>query len=431
VPFIRAKNKSLLLKILIVGLNFHPELIGIGKYTGELATYLVGSGHQVRVITAPPYYPHWRVQPGYSGSQYRWENWQGVGVIRCPLWVPGKPSGVKRVLHLLSFALSSFPVLLGQCYWKPDLVLCIAPSFFNAPFALFAARLSGAKAWLHVQDFELDAAASLGMLPAGNLIANSAGWVERWLLRRFDRISTISNRMLERLAQKGVASEKTFLFPNWVDTRLIFPLSASQISLKKELRIPDDKIIVLYAGNMGRKQGLEIVIETARRLQTQAKIYFVLCGDGAVQSGLVRDAEGLANVQFLPLQPLEKLNQLLNIADIHILPQRADAADLVMPSKLSGMLASGRAVIATANLGTEVAEVVGQLGVVVPPQDALALTDAILELANDPDRMRSFGQKGVSWVVANWSKEKALNDFCEYMTKNIAQVSVKKFQGKK
>jgi len=410
------------MRIVLLGLNFHPEPIGIGKYTGELAAYLAGQGHQVRVITSPPYYPHWQVQPGYRGGQYRQENWQGVRVFRCPLWVPHKPSGLKRLLHLLSFAFSSFPVLLGQYSWSPDLVLCIAPSLMNAPFALFTARLCGAKAWLHIQDFELDAAANLGLLPSGHLTAKFTGWVERELLRRFDRISTISSRMLARLAQKGVPPEKTFLFPNWVDTALIFPLSVPQKVLRKELNISDGKIIVLYSGNMGRKQGLEHVIETARHLQqTQAKIQFVLCGDGAVRSDLESEAEGLPNIQFLPLQPPEKLNQLLNTADIHLLPQRADAADLVMPSKLSGMLASGKAVIATANPGTEVAEIVGRLGVVTPPGNALALADAILGLAKDPERRRSLGQKGLDWVIANGSREKVLNDYCEYMKNNIEQ----------
>jgi len=411
----------MMLRLLILGLNFHPEPTGIGKYTGELAACLARQGHQVRVITTPPYYPHWRVQAGYRSWQYHQENWQGVRVFRCPLWVPHKPSGIKRILHLLSFALSSFPVLLGQCSWRPNLILCIAPAFMNAPFALFTARLSGAKAWLHLQDFELDAAANLGLLPAGHLMAKFTGWVERGLLKRFDRISTISNRMLARLAQKGIAPEKTFLFPNWVDTGLIFPLPAHRKPLKKELRIPYDKIIVLYAGNMGHKQGLENVIETARHLQSQAKIHFVLCGDGALRSDLESRAEGLPNVQFLPLQPPEKLNGLLNIADIHLLPQRADAADLVMPSKLSGMLASGKPVIATANPGTEIAEIVGQLGVVTPPGNALALAEAIRGLANDPERRRSLGQKGLAWVIANGSKEKVLNDYFEYMKNNIEQ----------
>ena len=168
---------------------------------------------------------------------------------------------------------------------------------------------------------------------------------------------------------------------------------------------------------MGHKQGLEYVLKAARHLKKQSTIHFVLCGDGAIRKNLEKDAQDLPNVQFIPLQPLEKLNQLLNIADIHILPQRADAADLVMPSKLSGMLASGKVVITTANPGTQLAEIVGQLGVVVPPQETVILADAILDLSKNPTKMNSLGQKGRSWVVENWSKRKVLTDYFEYMKK--------------
>ena len=136
----RYKKLSLMSRILIVGLNFYPEVTGIGKYTGELAIYLDKNGHTVHMVTAPPYYPYWQVQLGYKAWKYKKEFWQGMEIIRCPLWVPGVPSGIKRLFHLFSFALSSFLILLGQLRWKPDLVVCIAPAFFCAPFALFIAR---------------------------------------------------------------------------------------------------------------------------------------------------------------------------------------------------------------------------------------------------------------------------------------------------
>ena len=110
------------MKILLYGINFSPELIGIGKYTGEMAAWLAARGHEVRVVTAPPYYPAWAVSPGYSGRAWRTERWQGVTVLRCPLWVPRKPSGLKRLLHLASFAASSLPVLLAQALWRPQVV---------------------------------------------------------------------------------------------------------------------------------------------------------------------------------------------------------------------------------------------------------------------------------------------------------------------
>ena len=399
------------MNILILGLNFYPEPIGVGKYTAEMSVYLSQGGHQVRVVTTPPYYPYWQVQPGYKGWQYRHEEWQGIRVYRAPLWVPQEPSGTKRLLHLLSFAISIIPLLLWQIFWRPDLVMCIAPAFFCTPFAWLTARLCGAKAWLHIQDFELDAATHLGMLSSEHFLTKWAARCECWLLTRFDRVSTISNRMLARLKEKGVSSDRAYLFPNWIDTNSIIPLTHSHDSLRKVLGIPDAKIVVLYSGNMGHKQGLESIIEAARGLQTHFDILFVLCGDGATREMLEKSAHGLPNIQFLGLQPLEKLNQLLNTADIHILPQRVNAADLVMPSKLLGMMASGKAIIATTGSDTELGNVVSQIGITVPPNDGLALSNAILELAGSPELRYRLGEKGREYVCRHWNADQVLAHF--------------------
>ncbi len=399
------------MRVLALGINFGSELVGIGKYTGELAAYLNGDGHEVRVVTTPPYYPYWRVQPPYRWWQYRHENKEGMDVYRCPLWVPRKPSSIKRLTHLLSFAISSFPVLLWQMQWHPDTVLCVAPAFFCAPFAWITARLCGAKAWLHIQDFELDAATNLGMLPSGNLLTRIASAGERWLLRRFDRVSTISARMVAQLVEKGVRPERAYLFPNWVDTRSIFTWSADRQAFRESLGIPDDQVVILYSGTMGHKQGLECLVEAARRLTSHRDIRFVLCGEGAARQALESACAGMPNVMLLPLQPPERLNGLLNAADIHILPQRADAADLVMPSKLLGMMASGKAIVATARADTEVGEVVNQVGLVVPPGDIDALCETIVRLAGSlVDRAR-LGEKARAYVCGNWDADLVLPRF--------------------
>ena len=399
------------MRILIVGINFFPELTGIGKYTADMAANLSDEGHQVHVVTAPPYYPYWQVQPGYKGWQYKREAWKGIQIFRAPVWVPGKPTGIKRLIHLVSFAISSIPLLLGHVSWHPDLVICIAPAFFCAPFAWLTARLSGARSWLHIQDFELDAATSLGMLPSEHFLTKWAAQGESWLLARFDCVSTISKCMMDRLGQKGVSPEQARFFPNWVDTNLIFPLSGPPHALRKTLGIPDEKIVVLYSGNMGYKQGLECVVETARQLQKYPDILFVMCGEGAARAILEKGAVDLTNVKFLCLQPLEKLNQLLNMADIHILPQRADAEDLVMPSKLLGMLASGKPIIATANPGTEIGDVISRVGVRVPPDDIDTLCEAILGLANSPCERLRLGEKGRAYACENWSRDLILTRF--------------------
>jgi len=397
------------MRLLIVGINFHPELTGIGKYTGEMAAYLAETGHEVRVVTAPPYYPWWQVQPPYHWMQYRRETWRGVEVYRSPLWVPRRVSGVKRLVHLASFALFSAPLLLWQIRWKPDVVLAVAPALSAAPLALLTARLSGAKAWLHIQDFEVDAALGLGILPSQGAVLHLLLALERRLLRAFDVVSTISRRMCNRLWEKGVAERKIMFFPNWVDTNAIFPLGAGGGNLYRQmLGLKPEDIVILYAGNMGQKQGLEVLIEAAQRLRDAPGLHFVLCGDGAVRSSLEASARGMPNVHFLPLQPVEHLNLLLNMADIHVLPQRADAADLVMPSKLTGMFASGKPVVATAHPGTEVAQVIRETGVLVPPEDASALAAALNVLAKDPQRRAALGKQGRAFACEHYAREKVL-----------------------
>ena len=400
------------MRILICGINFSPELTGIGKYTGELAEYLAQAGHEIRVVTAPPYYPQWKVLPGYSRWKYKLEREKGITIYRCPLWVPERPRGLSRIIHLTSFALSSLPPLLLQLAWKPQLVISIAPAILSAPFALSVAKLSGAKSYLHIQDFELDAASSLGLIPVSESSHSFLNKIETRLYRGFDWVTTISQAMASRLYEKGVAEEAVILFPNWVDTQAICPQDGFN-SFRSEMNILEDKLVILYSGNMGRKQGLEILVEAATRLVDEPDIIFVLCGDGAARSDIESQANGLPNIIFIPLQPVSKLNALLNLADIHVLPQRAGAADLVMPSKLAGMLASGRPVIATAQSGSELFSVLSKVGMIVPPEDAQQFVNAIRFLAADPAERTRLGMLGRKFVEANWDKVIVLSSFLE------------------
>jgi colanic acid biosynthesis glycosyl transferase WcaI len=401
------------MRFLLYGINFAPEMTGIGKYTGELAAWLARRGHVVDVVTAPPYYPEWRVWQGYSGRRYMMENPMEGGrlsVRRCPLWVPTRVSGTTRLLHLASFALSSVPALLAAARRRPSVLVVVVPTLATAPAAWVVGRLFSIPVWLHVQDFEVDAMLDMGLVRGGTWFGRLAVRMESWVMRRFDRVSTISARMLDRLSAKGVSSERAVLFPNWVDLGSVFPLRHVS-PLRPSLGLAPDQICVLYSGNMGEKQGIEILIEAAKLLLGQPHIRFVLCGTGAARARLEAASAGLPNVTWRPLQPVEKLNELLNAADIHVLPQREEAADLVMPSKLTGMLASGRATIGTAQAQTGVGKVLGQCGIRVPPGDAKALAGAIHSLADDPDRRRELGEQGRAYAAQHLGLEGILEAF--------------------
>lgn len=409
-------------KILVYSSNFAPEPTGIGKYSGEMAAWLVAQGHEVRVVAAPPYYPTWKLGKDYAWPPYRREQWKGVEVWRAPLWVPRKPGGLTRVLHLLTFALSSLPVILWQILWRPDVVMTIAPAMVCAPAGCLVARLSGAKSWLHMQDFEVDVAFQMGLLK-GRWLQNVVLRVERWLLRRFDVVSSISERMLGRLRQKGVTEERIRFFPNWVDVAHVQPL-AEPSNYRAELGVESDTKIVLFSGTLGGKQGLMVIPDAARSLVHRKDVLFVICGDGVMKPQLETASRGLANIRFLPLQPFDRLGQLLGLADIHLLPQSPEAADLVLPSKLSGMLSSGRPVIATCREGTEIAHVVSRCGLIVPPEDCVALASAIEQLADDIATRKFLGARARQYAEENLARDAVLGRVVSQMQPDFLGESI-------
>jgi colanic acid biosynthesis glycosyl transferase WcaI len=318
-------------------------------------------------------------------------------------------------LHLASFALSSFGPLLAQCFWKPDVVIIVAPAFFCAPGALLLGRLCGRRTitWLHIQDFELDAAFELGMLKGRWLRGLAEAW-ERRILRGFMRVSSISSAMVQRLEFKGVALNRIELLPNWVDLESIRPQQDScrlQNSYRQELGIASDQIVLMYSGSMNKKQGLELLVKAIELLADIPQVVWLLAGEGPTKADLVGATEGFSQVIHLALQPAERMNDWLNAADIHLLPQKAGAADLVLPSKLLGMLASGRPVVATSTPDSELAELASEAGACTAPGDSNAFADALRQMISDPERRLMAGNRARKLAEERFGKNAVLERF--------------------
>lgn len=375
------------MKILIYGINFSPELTGIGKYSGEMASWYASKGHEVRVVTAPPYYPEWRVSDGFK-NRYAQSYTDGVRVTRCPLFVPSNPSAISRILHLFSFSVSSaFPVL-GSIFWKPDIVVQVVPTLFCSIQTLLLSKLSGAKSVVHVQDYEVDAMFGLSMFNGG-FVRRCAYWIEKKLLNRFDFVSTISEGMMQRALDKGVDTNKLIFFPNWSELERFKDVSKDS-TLLKSLGVDTSKYIVLYSGNMGEKQGLENVVHVAKRMELRTDIHFLMVGQGAAKAKLERlaDSLSLTNVTFLPLQPYEKLPELLAAANCHLVIQKSGAADAVLPSKLTNILAVGGNSVITAAKGTTLGYLCSNfegIAILVEPESVSALQSGILSALAMPD----------------------------------------------
>ncbi len=400
------------MKILVYGINYSPELTGIGKYTGEMVEWMTSQGHEVRVITAPPYYPVWKVHPDYSAWKYKKE--QGSATVwRCPLYVPKQPSTLKRLIHLGSFAFSSLFPLLAQRRWKPDRIIGVVPTLFCVPGMRLLAKLSGARTLLHIQDYEVDAMLGLGM--AGKTpgkVARLAQRFEQSGLHNVDNISTISRSMMNKAVEKGVDPQRIIFFPNWSEVARFRDVEPEQLrALRASLNLPEDKKIILYSGNIGEKQGLETLIEVAGKF-AEMPYLFVIVGQGGGKESLEKlvYVHGLNNVVFHPLQSYEALPALLGLADCHLVIQRRGAADAVLPSKLTNILAVGGNAVITAEPETELGqlcEAYPGIAVCVEPESADALADGIercLQLPENNTVAREYAERTLE-------KENVLSQF--------------------
>lgn len=392
--------------LLVIGLNYAPEPVGIGPYTAGMCEALVRAGHEVTAIVGKPYYPQWRTDPAYAGGWLEAER-DGVRLVRCPHYVPQDPVGIRRFAHLISFAITAMvPAIRIALRDRPQVVFCVAPALLSVITAILAAWLCGARLWIHVQDFEVETAFATGLMRPHSPHARLALWLESWLLRQGDCVSTISPQMLAKLGEKGVSAARRFELRNWADARFAFhPAGAERLREESGLK---GKVVALYSGNIARKQGIEILIDAARRLQHRPDIVFVICGEGPNRAALAAQAEGLGNVRLRDLQPAEEMGAMLAMADLHLLPQIAGAADLVLPSKLTNMLASGKPVVATALPRTGLYDEVDGCGICVAPGDAQSLADAIVTLADDPARRAELGQAGSARAAARWRQEAIL-----------------------
>ena len=395
-------------KLLFIGLNYRPEPIGIGPYTAGLAEELAARGHTVEAVVGQPYYPQWRMYDGYGGWDTREEH--GVTVHRCTHYVPKKPSGGRRIAHHMSFAMSLLrPALDAARRLQPDCVVGIAPSLVSIQAAQRAAGRAGAPLWVHLQDFEVEAAFATGMLGDGGAVGGAARAYEARRFRKADLVSTISPQMVARLVEKGVPAERVVEIRNWANHAAA--IAAADGARPREVWGVGRRKLVLYSGNIGAKQGLDIVIEAARLLKSRKDLVFAICGNGPNRAALEESASDLDNLVFADLADEAHVGAVLKAADIHLLPQLAGAADLVLPSKLANMLASGRPVIATAEKGTGLAQEVEGCGMVIPPEDAGLLAGAIAQLAGDDALASRLGKAAEQRAANSWSRKAVVDSF--------------------
>jgi colanic acid biosynthesis glycosyl transferase WcaI len=398
------------MRVSIICINYAPEQTGIAVYTTGLAQHLASHGHGVTVHTGFAYYPMWKKAGSDRARVFRKEVLKGVTLRRCYLYVPGQPRALKRMLHEATFCVSALVSYLFAP--RSDLTIIVSPPLPIVIPLLLACRFKRSRSLVHVQDLQPDAAVELGMLKPGILTRSLYG-MESIGYALADRISTISHGMLKAIEQKNVCLSKTFLFRNWAHDTVITP-KPSSTPFRTEWGL-DQQFVVLYSGNLGIKQGLGALLDTAELLLDRPTISIVIVGDGGERDALIREAQkrGLTNVKFRPLQPFERLSDLLATADVSIVPQRANVRDLVLPSKLGNILASARPVIVFADPDSDLGSIVcsGPCGFSVPPGDAHGAAKAVVALQESPALCAEFGQSARKTMEILLSERAILQEF--------------------
>lgn len=404
--------------ITFITVNYAPEDTAIGLYTSQLAEFLVTKGYNVSVITGFPYYPMWEIPKNYKDKPtYFSEEINGVQIYRYKFYVPTNRNFFHRILHIMSFNFGNAFNL--KKIKKADLIFCNIPFTTNVMLGLYLRRKLKAKLWTSIKDFEFDAAYDSGLLKQ-NLI--SKGFkkllykIEAYLYTKSDIISSISFNMVDRIKQKAPKTNPVF-FPDWVDVNFINPENYSH-----HPHISKEKFTILYSGNIGQKQNWNVYITLAKKLSSYKDIEFVLVGEGAFKNDLLKiiEQEGLSDfIKYYEPIPYEDLSDLLCSADLHVLFQKSDIIDSVMPSKILGMMSSARPSIITGDQSSEVAKHIrlSQDWGFYSNEETEKIFEDILKLRESREFQESVGKKARSYMVENFSKDKILNSFLDKIYK--------------
>jgi colanic acid biosynthesis glycosyl transferase WcaI len=391
-------------KLIVLCPHFAPDSAPTGTVMTRIVDELAALGHELHVVTSLPWYRNHRIEPGWQGRWMRTERTSWGSITRVnPFPGDDKANLVRRATGFVAFSALALVAGLRAGGWfrKADAVFAMSPPLTLGATGWLVGSARRASLLFNIQDVFPDAAVRTGAISNGWIIA-VAERLERFSYRRADAVTVLSDDLRANVAAKLplAAAGKVHVIPNFVDTDIIAP-GDRMTGYRADLGFGDEPV-VLYAGNVGFSQSLDLVVDAARACPD---LGFVVNGDGAARRELEASAHGVPNLRFVGYQPAERLPEVLATGDIHVVPLRAGLGNVSVPSKTYSSLAAGRPVVAAIDPDTEVPRLIdaANAGISVPPDDAEAFIDAIRALADDPDRRRIQGSRGRRWVIANAS----------------------------
>lgn len=386
----------------MTSLYFHPDHSGIALYASEFAEYAASQGHEVNVVTGFSFYPHWKKRKNDCRKLIRKDKWDQVSIYRGYLYVPGRPSTIKRMIQEVTFLLSSVIGFIRAP--KPDVIVAFTtPVSLGFLSALFA-KIYRAKLVVNVQDFQVEAARSLDMVGGSSWILKIFEMLERISYQVADKVSSISDGMLEILSKdKKLALDKVMFWPNWIDVSNF----QSHVNLQKFDRakhgIDESGKVVAYAGNIGLKQGLQVFVDVAKSFESNSEMTFLIVGEGADLQNLQDYSEQLhsTNLKFIPFLDQTEYQSFLQDLDVFFISQKKVEKDIYFPSKLLGLMAMSKAIVLSADPDSELYKVLSEnrLAAVSPYGDVDQIAESIallLEQASEKEKLESAAREFVN-----------------------------------
>ncbi|MCZ6671518.1 MAG: glycosyltransferase [Verrucomicrobia bacterium] len=410
------------MRVTVIGINYHPETTGIGPFNTGLCEYLKKS-HEVEMISTFSYYPLWKKNPSEEKLLCRTDIINQVTVHRGWHYVPAKATAIKRMIHELTFIGSS--VLRALFSKAPDVYVVVSPPLLSGLAIGFVAKLKGRPVLFHIQDLQPDAAVWLDMLTQGWLI-KTLYWIEALTYQWMNAVSGITPAMVNVLREKNLPSEKINLLPNWIPISKHSPLPTRRteeaLAVRRTLGVADETFLAVYSGNLGSKQGLDILLDTALELKQRSvpakDITLMICGDGAEKARLTEKAAelGLDNLIFTPLLPYDDYKKILTSIDISLVTQVLGSGKAFFPSKVLSILAAGCPILAVCDYESPLLDSLeeAQAGVTAHPDDAAEIVDQLQRIGADRSVLELYSKNGFNWVK-RFSPETVLANFEEVL----------------
>jgi colanic acid biosynthesis glycosyl transferase WcaI len=408
-------------RISLLIIQFPPDVNSTGLLMEQVCQGLLARGHQVSVTTTFPHYERFRVWDEYRGKLAERSAHGAMDVLRLWVYASGTKQRIAhRTLSYLSF--NALATLSGLCSRRTyDVILATNGSFFSGLTASVVAGVKGVPFVLNVQDLYPEVPVRTGQIRDRRVIAVLER-LERFMYRRAAHLAVIAPSFRESLLAKGVPLHKISVVPNFVDTEFIRPLpKANEFSRRHDLA---DKFVVSHAGNVGYVYGLDALLDAAALLAGHEDIVFLIVGDGVAKPHLVDKARrlGLKNVRFLPFQPREALPWLRAASDVQVSLYRRGAAMSSLPSKVYEIMASGRPVLASAEVGSSTWDLIEATGcgLCVEPEDGGRLAEAVLRLHHDSALRCALGGRGRRHAEQTYSLPAVVAQYDEILRRVVA-----------